>query len=139
MILEILSYIVLLAVLAAAGYVGYMFLQGHLNGGGGNPLFGAKPEKRLDVVEQWSMDARRKLILIRRDNVEHLIMTGGPVDVIIETGIREQGRKAAVPAAAATGQLTTPPTDAAAAAVYSRPARSFAGGNAGPGKAVTGD
>ncbi len=26
-------------------------------------------------------------MLIRRDNVEHLIMTGGPVDVVIETGI----------------------------------------------------
>ncbi len=26
-------------------------------------------------------------MLVRRDNVEHLIMTGGPVDVVIETGI----------------------------------------------------
>ena len=26
-------------------------------------------------------------MLIRRDDVEHLIMTGGPVDVVIETGI----------------------------------------------------
>jgi len=27
-------------------------------------------------------------VLIRRDGVEHLIMTGGPVDVVIETGIQ---------------------------------------------------
>ena len=33
------------------------------------------------------MDGRRKLVLVRRDDVEHLIMTGGPVDVLIETGI----------------------------------------------------
>ena len=35
------------------------------------------------------MDARRRLVLIRRDDVEHLIMTGGPVDVVIETGIAD--------------------------------------------------
>jgi flagellar protein FliO/FliZ len=44
-------------------------------------------DRRLGVVETASVDAQRKLILIRRDNVEHLIMTGGPVDVLIETGI----------------------------------------------------
>jgi flagellar biogenesis protein FliO len=44
-------------------------------------------DRRLGVVESAPVDARRKLILIRRDNVEHLIMTGGPVDVLIESGI----------------------------------------------------
>ena len=39
------------------------------------------------MVESAAVDAYRKLILIRRDSVEHLIMTGGPVDVVIETGI----------------------------------------------------
>jgi formyltetrahydrofolate deformylase len=29
------------------------------------------------------VDGRRRLVLIRRDDVEHLIMTGGPVDVVI--------------------------------------------------------
>ncbi len=50
-------------------------------------LFAPKAEKRLSVVEHASVDGRRRLILIRRDNVEHLIMTGGPVDVVVETGI----------------------------------------------------
>lgn len=44
-------------------------------------------ERRLGVVEASNVDGRRKLILVRRDNVEHLIMTGGPVDVLVETGI----------------------------------------------------
>lgn len=43
--------------------------------------------RRLGVVEAANVDGRRKLILIRRDDVEHLIMTGGPVDVVVETGI----------------------------------------------------
>jgi hypothetical protein len=50
-------------------------------------LFPPRPEPRLSVMEQASVDAKRKLVLIRRDDVEHLIMTGGPVDVVIETGI----------------------------------------------------
>jgi hypothetical protein len=52
----------------------------------GVKLFQSKP-RRLSVVEASSVDGRRRLVLIRRDNVEHLIMTGGPVDVVIETGI----------------------------------------------------
>lgn len=43
--------------------------------------------RRLGLVETTALDGRRRLILVRRDNVEHLIMTGGPIDVVIETGI----------------------------------------------------
>ena len=55
-------------------------------GGRGGLLRGR--HRRLGVVEAASVDARRKLVLLRRDDVEHLIMTGGPVDVLIETGIK---------------------------------------------------
>src|SRR5688572_23932418 len=51
-------------------------------------LFPPRPEPRLAVMEQASVDRMRRLVLIRRDDVEHLIMTGGPVDVVIETGIK---------------------------------------------------
>lgn len=43
--------------------------------------------RRLNVVDTLSLDPKRQLIIIRRDNVEHLILTGGPHDVVIETGI----------------------------------------------------
>lgn len=45
-------------------------------------------DRRLGVVETASVDARRKLLLVRRDGVEHLVMIGGPVDILIETGIK---------------------------------------------------
>ena len=45
-------------------------------------------EKRLGVVETATVDANRKLCLIRRDDVEHLLIIGGPVDVVVETGIK---------------------------------------------------
>lgn len=45
-------------------------------------------EKRLGVVETAQVDANRRLCLIRRDDVEHLLIIGGPVDVVVETGIK---------------------------------------------------
>ena len=34
------------------------------------------------------IDQRRRLVLVRRDNVEHLILIGGPADVVVEPGIQ---------------------------------------------------
>ena len=45
-------------------------------------------EKRLGVVETAQVDANRRLCLVRRDDVEHLLIIGGPVDVVVETGIK---------------------------------------------------
>jgi flagellar protein FliO/FliZ len=45
-------------------------------------------EKRLGVVETASVDGKRKLLLVRRDDVEHLLIIGGPLDLLIETGIK---------------------------------------------------
>ena len=45
-------------------------------------------DKRLGVVEAVTVDAKRKLLLLRRDDVEHLVMIGGPIDTLIETGIK---------------------------------------------------
>ena len=43
---------------------------------------------RLAVVDAAAVDAQRRLVLVRRDNVEHLILIGGPTDVVIEPGIQ---------------------------------------------------
>jgi chloride channel protein, CIC family len=40
---------------------------------------------RLGMVKSFALDRRRKLVVIRRDDAEHLIMTGGPKDVVINT------------------------------------------------------
>jgi hypothetical protein len=42
---------------------------------------------RLGVSEFHEVDKTRRLVLIRRDGVEHLMMIGGAQDVVIETGI----------------------------------------------------
>jgi hypothetical protein len=41
----------------------------------------------LAVLDQAVVDKRRRLVLIRRDNVEHLILIGGATDVVIEPQI----------------------------------------------------
>ena len=43
--------------------------------------------QRLGISEYQELDATRRLILIRRDNVEHLILIGGPTDVVVESGV----------------------------------------------------
>ena len=40
-------------------------------------------QARLAVVDAANVDGRRKLVLIRRDNLEHLVLIGGPSDVLI--------------------------------------------------------
>ncbi|HEX2215089.1 MAG TPA: flagellar biosynthetic protein FliO [Xanthobacteraceae bacterium] len=44
-------------------------------------------QPRLAVIDAAAVDGRRRLVLVRRDNVEHLIMIGGPSDVVIEQNI----------------------------------------------------
>jgi flagellar protein FliO/FliZ len=88
---DMLYYLAIVLFLAVAMIGGAFALRQYLGGAGPvqavSALFGPKPLRRLAVTEQYNIDNRRRLILIRRDNVEHLIMTGGPVDVLIETGI----------------------------------------------------
>ncbi len=83
-----------LVLLLALAVFGLLFVaKKQLGGGGGSSsfnLFGPKPYRRIGVVDHVSVDGKRRLILLRRDDVEHLIMTGGPVDVVIETGIVPQ-------------------------------------------------
>jgi flagellar protein FliO/FliZ len=42
---------------------------------------------RLGTVDAFDLDRQRQLVIIRRDNVEHLLMIGGPNDVVIESDI----------------------------------------------------
>ena len=48
---------------------------------------GPRPGRRLAVVEIAMLDGRRRLVLVRRDGVEHLLLLGGASDLVIERGI----------------------------------------------------
>lgn len=43
---------------------------------------------RLGITESFAVDRQgRRLVMVRRDNVEHLVMIGGPNDLLIESNV----------------------------------------------------
>ncbi|MEA2842297.1 MAG: hypothetical protein QOF41_3627, partial [Methylobacteriaceae bacterium] len=48
---------------------------------------GRSRQQRLGVVDAFEIDRQRQLVIVRRDNVEHLLMIGGPNDVVVESSI----------------------------------------------------
>ncbi|MBT3306675.1 MAG: FliO/MopB family protein [Alphaproteobacteria bacterium] len=43
--------------------------------------------RRLSIVEAAPLDARRRMVLIRRDDTEHLIILGPNGETVVESGI----------------------------------------------------
>ena len=44
-------------------------------------------KRRLKIVEFMPLDHRRRLVLVRRDDREHLLMLGPQGETVVETGI----------------------------------------------------
>ncbi len=82
----LLFLVVVLGLLALAFWLLRRFGGGRL---GGASTRGRQP--RLAMIDQAAIDNRRRLVLIRRDNVEHLLIIGGPTDVVIEQNIVRAG------------------------------------------------
>jgi flagellar protein FliO/FliZ len=84
--------------------------------------------RRLAVVDSLALDPKRQLLIIRRDNMEHLILVGGPQDMVVETGIAVEEAAAAqptrrpVPMAAARKAVPAKATPAAVAPAVTAPA-----------------
>ncbi|ARQ00815.1 flagellar biosynthetic protein FliO [Pseudorhodoplanes sinuspersici] len=77
-----IAFVVVFALIGLTAWLIRRFGSGPL---GGQKARGRAP--RLAVIEAGAVDGRRKLVLIRRDNVEHLIMIGGPTDILVEANI----------------------------------------------------
>jgi len=77
-VVAIIVVIVLFAIIAAFAR------QRNRNAG---PAHARGRQPRLAVMDVAIVDDRRKLLLIRRDDVEHLVMIGGPSDLVVESAI----------------------------------------------------
>ncbi|HEV2560056.1 MAG TPA: hypothetical protein VGU45_15655 [Microvirga sp.] len=81
----VIAFVIILVLVALFGLVlrrltgGRLLLPGQDRGRARQP--------RLGIVDIYDLDRQRQLILLRRDNVEHLLLIGGPNDVVIETNI----------------------------------------------------
>jgi uncharacterized iron-regulated membrane protein len=118
---SLLLILVVFAGLAVVGLWGYRTYAGGETGFSLGSWFGPRAEPRLGVSEQAAVDSRRRLVLVRRDDVEHLIMTGGPVDVLIETNIAAPRRVHAEEPRGAMERSQVEPSGP----VFSRAPRSF--------------
>src|SRR5882724_1030880 len=74
-----------IAVLALIGGGVFLIRRFATNRLGANTNRGRMP--RLAVIDAAAVDGRRRLVLVRRDNVEHLLMIGGPSDIVVEPNI----------------------------------------------------
>jgi hypothetical protein len=75
------AFAIVLALIALTAWLVRRFSANRLGGS----TRGRQP--RLAVIDAASVDGRRRLVLIRRDNVEHLMMIGGPNDLVVEPNI----------------------------------------------------
>jgi flagellar protein FliO/FliZ len=76
------AFVAVLALIGAAAWLVRRFAGNRL---GANPNRGRMP--RLAVIDAAAVDGRRRLVLVRRDNIEHLLMIGGPTDIVVEPNI----------------------------------------------------
>lgn len=79
--------------------------------------------RRLMVIDSIAIDNKRQAVIIRRDDTEHLIVIGGPNDLVVEGGFEappEMTQRA--PRRRQTTAPAPEPTAAPAPAAPSRPA-----------------
>ena len=50
---------------------------------------GIMNDRRIEVLETTVIDEDRRLVLIRCDRIEHLIMIGGPADLVVENDVKK--------------------------------------------------
>ena len=77
-----LNYIIVAALVLAVLLIGtlvYRALHKRVRGRKG---------QRLGISEYHEIDETRRLVLVRRDETEHLILIGGAQDIVVESGIR---------------------------------------------------
>ncbi len=53
----------------------------------GGRIATARGKRRLSVQEVLPLDGKRRLVLLKRDGVEHLLLIGLNDDLVVETGI----------------------------------------------------
>lgn len=74
-----LALVAVLLLIVALGWVLRRYGPGGVGPRGGG--------RRIGVLESASVDAKRRLVLIRRDGVEHLLLLSPSRETVIETGI----------------------------------------------------
>jgi flagellar protein FliO/FliZ len=75
----VLALAFVVALIAAAAWIARRL-------GFGTRLAASGGKRRLAILEVLPLDARRRLVLLRRDDTEHLLLIGQHGDLVIERG-----------------------------------------------------
>lgn len=51
------------------------------------PVVQTPGKRRLKVIESLSIDTRRRLVILQRDNIQHLVILGPTGETVVETQI----------------------------------------------------
>lgn len=115
------ALIIYYLVIFVALIIAVLILRGVWNRiSGGTFIHGGKDKRRLAVVDATAVDNRRRLVLVRRDNVEHLVMIGGMSDVLIESNIG-QDAASAQPSRVELSEEVRPPKTSKTAPIAAAP------------------
>ena len=74
----VVALVAILALLAAFAWLMRRYGAGRTMGGG---------KRRLSIVEVAPIDGKRRLVLLRRDVTEHLVLLGPDGALLVESGI----------------------------------------------------
>lgn len=90
------ALVVVLALIPVTVWVLRHVSSGQLRGHWGR---GQMP--RLELRGSVAVDNKRRLVLVRRDGIEHLLLVGGQTDLVVESGIAAESAGAAAEGATA--------------------------------------
>ena len=74
----------LVFVVSLMGGLAFILKRSGLNG----TLPSASNDKRLKLIEILHLDGRRKLVLLQRDDKQHLVILGASGETVVETDIK---------------------------------------------------
>jgi flagellar protein FliO/FliZ len=77
----------LIFVLALLGAAAFALRASGLMPAAAAPLRRKSGQRRLAVLETLYLDPKRRLVLIARDGVEHLIVLGATGETVVESGV----------------------------------------------------
>jgi hypothetical protein len=96
-----IAFLIVLVLIGVTVWLVRLFRANRLGGAARRPQ-----SRRLAVIDAARVDGSRSVVLIRRDNIEHLLMIGGATDVVIEANImRATGARVGAGPCARTARL----------------------------------
>ncbi len=101
----------MLALILVLGLIAGLTWAARRFGFGGQLIPNAGKSPRLSVVEVRTLDSRRKLVLLRRDGSEHLVLLGPNQDLLLEGGISAPSEATHPVSLAATGAASSQTAD----------------------------